>query len=103
MLSLKQIKNFDRYGCVEIDENNLVTRFTEKGYRDIGNINGGVYLASADIFRGFDLERVFSFEEFIQNQIKSLRITSQVYDNYFIDIGIPEDYEIAQRELKDLI
>lgn len=100
MLSLKHMEKFDRYGCVESDGNNLVTAFTEKEYRDIGNINGGIYLASRDIFNGFNLENIFSFEEFMQNNFKQLKISSNVFENYFIDIGIPEDYEKAQNEIK---
>ena len=103
MLSLKLMKNFNRYGCVESDENSVVTAFTEKGFREIGNINGGIYLASRDIFDDFNLENIFSFEEFMQNNFKVLNITSAVFENYFIDIGIPEDYEKAQKEIKNHI
>lgn len=103
MLSLKQMKKFDRYGCVESDEKNLVTAFTEKGYRELGNINGGIYLASKDIFDGFNLETKFSFEEFMQSNLKKLKISSTVFEKYFIDIGIPEDYAKAQDEIKNHI
>ncbi len=103
MLSLKNMQDFDRYGCVESDENNLVTKFTEKSYRKVGNINGGIYLASKDIFDDFDLATVFSFEEFMENNLQKLNISSMVFDNYFIDIGIPQDYEKAQKEIKNHI
>lgn len=103
ILSLKHMENFDRYGCVESDEHSFVTAFTEKGYREIGDINGGIYLASRDIFDSFSLENIFSFEEFMQDNFKKLKITSQSFDSYFIDIGIPEDYVRAQRELKSYI
>ncbi len=100
VLSLKNMQDFDRYGCVESNENNLVTKFTEKSYRKVGNINGGIYLASKDIFDDFDLETVFSFEEFMEHNLEKLNISSMVFDNYFIDIGIPQDYEKAQKEIK---
>jgi D-glycero-alpha-D-manno-heptose 1-phosphate guanylyltransferase len=103
MLSLKQMEKFDRYGCVESDNNGFVTSFTEKGYRETGNINGGIYLASKDIFDGFNLENIFSFEEFMKNEFKELMISSIVFNNYFIDIGIPEDYKKAQSEIKEHI
>ena len=99
ILSLKHMKNFDRYGCVESDENNLVTAFTEKGYREYGNINGGIYLAFKNIFDNYELEEKFSFEEFMQTNFESLKISVKVFENYFIDIGIPEDYEKAQSEI----
>lgn len=100
MLALKHMKNFDRYGCVEIDANAFVTAFTEKCYRVSGNINGGVYLTSRDIFDGYKLDDKFSFEEFIQNNFRNLKITAKIFDSYFIDIGIPEDYKRAQDELR---
>lgn len=100
MLSLKHMTNFDRYGCVERDKSNFVTTFTEKGFRESGNINGGIYLASKDIFDDYELNEKFSFEEFMQNEFKGLKISAKVFENYFIDIGIPEDYEKAQSEIK---
>ena len=101
ILSLKHMTDFDRYGCVETDEKGFVTTFAEKGYRKFGNINGGIYLMSKNIFNEFDLEEKFSFEEFMQNNFKQLNISTKVFDNYFVDIGIPEDYEKAQIDLRN--
>jgi len=39
----------------------------------------------------------------MQDNFKSLKITTQVFDSYFIDIGIPEDYQKAQSEIKNHI
>lgn len=103
ILSLKHMTNFDRYGCVESDENNFVTTFTEKGFRESGNINGGIYLASKDIFDDYELNEKFSFEEFMEKEFKDLKILVKVFENYFIDIGIPEDYKKAQSEIKNHI
>ena len=103
MLSLKKMEKFDRYGCVESDESGLVTVFTEKEFKKVGNINGGIYLTSKDIFDDYTLEAVFSFEEFMQNHFKELKVTSKVFECYFIDIGIPEDYKKAQSEIKNYI
>lgn len=103
MLSLKSMKHFDRYGCVESDENDFLTAFTEKGYRENGNINGGIYLASKNIFDDYELNENFSFEEFMQVNFAKLKIFVKVFENYFIDIGIPEDYEKAQSEIKNHI
>lgn len=103
ILSLKHMIKFDRYGCVESDDNNLITAFTEKGYRESGNINGGIYLASKNIFDSYELDEKFSFEEFLQMNFTELKISVKVFEKYFIDIGIPEDYEKAQSEIKNHI
>src|SRR5574344_1571750 len=38
IMFLKHMTNFDRYGCVEIDDKNFVTAFTEKRHQKSGNI-----------------------------------------------------------------
>lgn len=98
-LSLKPMKNFDRYGCVEVDMQGYVTSFTEKEFRKVGNINGGIYLLRKNIFDGYNLEDKFSFEEFMQVNFNQISIFSLIFDNYFIDIGIPQDYAKAQKDL----
>ncbi len=103
ILSLKSMSEFDRYGCVEYDENFYVTQFTEKGYKKSGNINGGIYLVKKNIFNSFELPQKFSFEDFLQENFRTLKAKVQVFDSYFIDIGIPEDYSRAQQELKRYI
>lgn len=103
ILSLKEMHNFDRYGCVESNNEDIVTSFTEKEYRKAGNINGGIYLTKKAIFDKFTLEEKFSFEEFMQNNFQKLTISVQVFNNYFIDIGIPKDYLKAQNEIKEYL
>lgn len=92
-IALKQMQNFDRYGNVKIDKQGFVVSFEEKVFKEQGLINGGIYLIKKDIFDGFKLEKKFSFEEFLQENYKTLRIETKVFNHYFIDIGIPEDYE----------
>jgi len=96
------MRNFDRYGCVETNENGLVSGYTEKRFYSSGNINGGIYLCKTNIFDNYILEDKFSFEEFIQSNFQELKIGSVLFDNYFIDIGIPEDYKKAQDEIINL-
>ncbi|EAK4444401.1 D-glycero-D-manno-heptose 1-phosphate guanosyltransferase, partial [Campylobacter jejuni] len=64
-IALKQMQNFDRYGTVNIDDQGIVTSFEEKVFKKRGLINGGIYLLKKDIFDEFDLEKKFSFEEFL--------------------------------------
>ena len=45
-LALKPMKNFDRYGVVEINEKGWILNFKEKQFYAQGNINGGIYLPS---------------------------------------------------------
>ena len=96
-IALKEMKDFDRYGVVEIDENRYIRNFKEKSYYNQGFINGGIYLIKKNIFEKFDLPKKFSFEKFLENNFQNLKAKGKVFNSYFIDIGIPEDYEKAKR------
>ncbi len=102
-IALKEMKEFERYGVVKIDENGYIQNFKEKSYYRQGFINGGIYLLKRDIFNNFDLSKKFSFEEFLENNFQNLKAKGKVFDNYFIDIGIPEDYKKAQQEIEKYI
>lgn len=91
-LALKKMNDFDRYGSVELDKMGNITSFKEKQYLKQGFINGGIYLISKDMFEGFILKKKFSFEEFLQENYKNLKARAEIFEDYFIDIGIPEDY-----------
>lgn len=91
-LALKQMQDFDRYGTVELYSENYIKLFKEKEFTKQGLINGGIYLLSKDIFKGFSLQEKFSFEEFLQQNHKNLKARAEIFDDYFIDIGVPEDY-----------
>ncbi|EAH6287963.1 nucleotidyltransferase family protein [Campylobacter coli] len=91
-IALKQMQNFDRYGTVNVDDQGIVTSFEEKVFKKQGLINGGIYLLKKDIFDNFDLEKKFSFEKFLQENFELLKIQTQIFNDYFIDIGVPEDY-----------
>ncbi|MEO8413154.1 MAG: HAD-IIIA family hydrolase [Ginsengibacter sp.] len=102
-LSLKPMKNFDRYGVVEVNNDDRILSFKEKQFYEDGLINGGVYALNAEIFRKENLEEKFSFEkDYLEKYVGKGNMYGIVQDEYFIDIGIPEDYERAQRELKSI-
>jgi Nucleoside-diphosphate-sugar pyrophosphorylase involved in lipopolysaccharide biosynthesis/translation initiation factor 2B, gamma/epsilon subunits (eIF-2Bgamma/eIF-2Bepsilon) len=99
-LSLKPMNNFDRYGVVEMDNNNRIISFKEKQFYESGFINGGVYALNAEKFLAENLPGNFSFEkDYLEKYVTERDMFALVQDEYFIDIGIPEDYEKAQREL----
>ncbi len=98
-MATKNMKNFDRYGKVEV-KNSRIVNFQEKKFNRDGLINAGVYLMNRDIFNNFDLLDTFSFEsDFLEKYIDKLNIINSTFDTYFIDIGIPEDYKKAQIEI----
>lgn len=98
-LALKPMKAFDRYGAVEI-ERQVVTGFGEKKYHADGLINGGVYALSVASLLQKSFPASFSFErDYLEKDYRRGKFLALVSDAYFIDIGIPEDYQRAQEEL----
>lgn len=98
-LALKEINNSDRYGTVSL-QNGSVIGFHEKSWVEAGLINGGIYVLDKKLFDQFRLTSPFSFEvDVLQKYCTSLNICGKVFADYFIDIGIPEDYTRAQTEI----
>jgi D-glycero-alpha-D-manno-heptose 1-phosphate guanylyltransferase len=99
-LALKPMKDFDRYGIVMLDADKRISHFAEKKFYESGLINGGVYLLQVPLFLQEDLPKKFSFEKDYLEKLYAQRSMYGVAQNaYFIDIGIPGDFEKANREL----
>ena len=102
-LALKDMHNFNRYGVVNIDKNNCITSFEEKQQRENGLINGGVYIINRTAFFTRELPEKFSFEkDYLEAFVTGGKFYAYADNSYFIDIGIPEDYEQAQHDFKTL-
>lgn len=103
-IALRYVENASRYGQVEINNQSLITRFREKSTdQQPGLINGGVYIINTKMFRKLSLPDKFSFEtDWLQKCYATNEIMGQVYSDYFLDIGIPEDYLKAQKEIDGL-
>lgn len=100
-LALKPMQNFDRYGVVEINKSNIICSFHEKQFYKEGLINGGVYILNRNRFIIAEFPEKFSFEkEFLEKNIAGRSLAGIPQDGYFIDIGIPEDYNRAQADLQ---
>ena len=99
-LALKPMQHFDRYGVVEIADNGAIKSFKEKQFYESGLINGGIYALQVGALLKEGLPEHFSFEKDYLEKLYTVRpMYGVVQDEYFIDIGIPEDFEKANREL----
>jgi D-glycero-alpha-D-manno-heptose 1-phosphate guanylyltransferase len=99
-VALKPMKNFDRYGVVDINEQQMITAFKEKKYYEQGLINGGIYILAVNNFLQKKLPPQFSFETtYLETFYNEKNMFGLVQDSYFIDIGIPADFERANIEL----
>ncbi len=92
-VALKEMKDFNRYGSVEIDNNFAIKAFNEKMFCSKGLINGGVYALKVSPFLQIPFPSAFSFEkDYLEKNIDSKKFYGLPCEYYFIDIGIPEDY-----------
>lgn len=100
-LALKQMKDFSRYGTVSISDDNTITAFGEKRYCSRGFINGGIYFISRNS-KIFDaMPEKFSFEkDILESLVIKRELKGFSFDGYFIDIGVPEDYEKSQTDFR---
>lgn len=101
-LALKPMRDFSRYGVVELDKDNHVLAFHEKKQYEEGLINGGVYMLNREALLSKELPATFSLEtDFLEPYANSIRMMGFIQPGYFIDIGIPDDYERANADWKN--
>lgn len=99
-ISIAVIENPDsqRYGKLVV-ENGVVNGFVEKSDSGPGLINAGVYIFDRNV-DWHSVGNTFSIErDFLAPFVADLRPHAFLTSGYFIDIGIPEDYARAQRDL----
>ncbi len=102
--AVKPMHYVDRYGTVIVKEKRVIG-FDEKSFKPFGYVNGGVIVIGKAISDFFECsEGAFSFEvDFLYNNVMKISSFAFICDNYFIDIGVPEDYKRAQQELKHVV
>lgn len=97
-IALRTVSDSSRYGKVEINQDNRVVSFIEKSSATHlptkGLINGGIYIFDKSVFLQDVIEGEFiSLEnDMFPKLLSDEKIYAQVFNDDFIDIGIPEDY-----------
>lgn len=103
-LALKPMNEFERYGVVRTNGEGCITAFEEKKYYSEGLINGGVYIINKAALAAKQLPEKYSFEkDYFEAFVHEGNMYGFVSDAYFIDIGIPADYEKAQEDFKTIL
>ncbi|MGB1025423.1 MAG: sugar phosphate nucleotidyltransferase, partial [Rhodospirillaceae bacterium] len=95
-MALRPPPEGNRYGVVETDPTGRVTAFRMPEDGASGPINAGIYL-----FRKQVVERIGTLPCSLEAEIFPAlaaegRLLARAYDGFFIDIGIPTDFERAQ-------
>lgn len=103
-LCLRSVPNASRYGTIELGSNNRILAFREKnGLEREGVINGGIYLFNSSIRDSIQhLKMPFSIEkDFFECYLQKMDFYGFVFSDYFIDIGIPSDYQQVQHDFRE--
>lgn len=99
-IALARREDTGRYGGVVRDRSNRIISFEEKARGGkAGDINGGLYIFRSAVFDRIPANAVCSLEREILPALIGKGLFGFPVDGYFIDIGIPEDYEKAKKEL----
>jgi NDP-sugar pyrophosphorylase family protein len=104
-IALARYSNPARYGRVLLDAGGAVTAFIEKDVMHPDSresecyINGGVYVLSPGALALIPAAQVVSWEKDVFPRLLGAGLYGYSSTGYFIDIGVPADFQRAQTEL----
>ena len=103
LMVLREVSDVSRYGCVKVDRGRVIG-YAEKNTTGSGYINTGVYIVDPMLFSLYRCSDKFSLEaDLLAPHCKTLKPIGFFTNEYFIDIGVPVDYERAQHELPEIV
>lgn len=102
-VALRQVEDTSRYGSVTCADERIMAFHEKTESHGAGSINGGIYAINRAWLLGLALPVKFSFEkELMQPLAGSDGFCGMRFSDYFIDIGVSDDYYRAQREFVTL-
>lgn len=103
-LALTSVGSAARYGTVELAPDGAVTAFREKtGKPEPGIINGGVYVFNRKLLDLIPAGRKVSLETEVLPGLVGKGVYGMVGRGFFIDIGLPMDYNRVHSDPAGLI
>ncbi|QCP50769.1 nucleotidyl transferase [Trinickia violacea] len=106
VMAVAKLDDVARYGAVDFDAEppRRVTAFREKGQTGAGFINAGVYLLKREAFERYAMPERFSFEQdYLHAHLGELHVHAVPAVSQLIDIGVPEDYALAQTVVPQMV
>jgi D-glycero-alpha-D-manno-heptose 1-phosphate guanylyltransferase len=102
VIVVREVPDTTRFGRIEI-YHGRINAFLEKGMSGQGFINAGCYLLPKNALDDFPLGQCFSLEtDFFVKYLQRVQFNGFITHGHFIDIGVPDDYKLAQTELAGL-
>jgi D-glycero-alpha-D-manno-heptose 1-phosphate guanylyltransferase len=102
VIVVREVPDTARFGRVEMLDGRVIA-FLEKGMGGSGLINAGCYVLPKEALDDIPLGQPFSIETgFFIESLQRIRFDGFITHGRFIDIGVPDDYALAQTELAGL-
>jgi len=100
-LALYEVQETQSRGRVELNGTGSITRFVEKdaGHRGSGWVNGGVYAFGGSLWRELPRGASSLERDVLPSLAAAGRLLGERYAGDFYDIGTPEEWERAERDL----
>lgn len=92
----------DRYGRVVLD-GDRVRDFIAPGAGATGPVNAGIYVVEKSVITGITSLPASLEQDLFPTLAARGDLRGKAYRGYFIDIGIPDDFARADRELREML
>jgi len=103
---LREVENPSRFGVVELDKESRILRFVEKPAQEEGIgtlVNAGIYVVEPSVIDMIEPGTKTSIErEIFPILAERGSLYGSEYEGIWVDIGTPDDYLFANREILDL-
>ncbi len=99
MLTVREVEDAARYGRIQLDAGNLVSRFSEKDRAGPGLISTGIAVLDRSVLDLVATMPCSMEHDVYPRLVEAGRLHGISAEGYFIDIGLPDTYERAQEEL----
>ncbi|MBP2294255.1 HAD-IIIA family hydrolase [Azospirillum rugosum] len=94
-LALRRVPDTSRYGAIAVDGERIVA-MREKAGQGEGLINGGIYLLDKRVLDRLPASPCSIESDLFPRLVAEGAIEGRAYDAFFLDIGVPADFALAQ-------
>ena len=105
--SLTTISTFNRqqnidFGVLSVNKESSIVSFTEKPVYDF-EVSMGIYAMNEEIIKYIPQDKFYGFDDLVIDLIdRNIKPLSYRHDGLWLDIGLPEDYDIANNTIEQL-
>lgn len=105
-IALHKEEDPSRFGVAELDDNKRILRFIEKPSpeEEVSKlVNAGIYVVEPNVIDMIEPGKKVSIErEIFPTLVNRGKLYGSEYDGVWVDIGTPDDYLVANKDLLDL-